>query len=98
MDLTVNKHCKTFLKKLFSEWYAQQIENQLALGEKVEEINIQFRLSIVKPLHAKWLMQYYNEITSDAGRSVIINGWKAISKVKWNISIHSVPDVYLGHV
>jgi len=77
LDLTVNKHSKTFLKKLFSEWYAQQIENQLALGKKVEEINIQFRLSTLKPLHAKWLMQYYNEITSEAGRSIIINGWKA---------------------
>ena len=32
VDLTVNKHCKSYLKRLFSEWYAQQIENQLSLG------------------------------------------------------------------
>ena len=25
LDLTVNKHYKSYLKRLFSEWYAQQI-------------------------------------------------------------------------
>ena len=77
LDLTVNKHCKSYLKRLFSEWYAQQIENQLSLGKKVEEIKIEFRLTTLKPLHAKWLVEYYNKITSESGLSVIINGWKA---------------------
>ena len=77
LDLTVNKHRKSYLKWLFSEWYAQQIENQLFLGEKVEEINIEFRLTTLKPLHAKWLLEYYNKITSENGSSIIINGWKA---------------------
>ena len=52
--LTVNKHCESYLKWLLSEWYAQQIENQLSLGNKVEEIKIVFRLTTLKPLHAKW--------------------------------------------
>ena len=77
LDLTVNKHCKSYLKRLFSKWYAQQIENQLSLGEKVEEIKIEFRLTTLKPLHAKWLVEYYNQITSESGSSVIINDWKA---------------------
>ena len=74
LDLTVNKHCKSYLKRLFSEWYAQQIENQLSLGKKVAEIKIEFRLTTLKPLHAKWLVEYYNEITSENGSSVIISG------------------------
>ena len=77
LDLTVNKHCKSYLKRLFSEWYAQQIKNQFSLGKKVEEIKIEFRLTSLKPLHAKWLVEYYNEITSENGSSVIINGRKA---------------------
>ena len=36
LDLTVNKHCKSYLKRLFSEWCTQQIENQLSLEKKVE--------------------------------------------------------------
>ena len=77
LDLTVNKHCKSYLKRLFSEWYSQQIKNQLSLGEKVEEIKIEFCLTTLKPLHGKWLVEYYNEITSENGSSVIINDWKA---------------------
>ena len=73
-DLTVNKYCKSYLKRLFSERYAQQIENQLSLGKNVEEIKIEFCLTTLKPLHAKWLVEYCNKITSENGSSVIISG------------------------
>ena len=52
LDFTVNKHCKSYLKRLFSEWYAQQIENQLSVEKKVEEIKLEFRLTTLRPLHA----------------------------------------------
>ena len=65
------------MKQLLSEGYAQQIENQLSLGKKVEEIKIEFRLSTFNPLHPKWLVKYHNKIMSENGSSVIINGWKA---------------------
>ena len=77
LDLTVNKHCKSFLKNRFSEWYSHQIENQLAAGKKIEEIDIKFKLTTIKPLHAKWVVEYYNEMTSQPGEEVIVNGWKA---------------------
>ena len=77
LDLTVNKHCKTFLKNLFSEWYSRQIENVLPLGKKIEDVNIQFRLTTLKPLQAKWLLEFYNHITSKTGAEIILNGWKA---------------------
>ena len=64
LDLMVNKHYKSYLKRLLLECYAQQIKNQLSFEKKVEEIKIKFRLTILKPLYAKWLADYYNEITS----------------------------------
>ena len=67
LDLMVNKHCKSYPKQLFSKWYAQQIKNQLSLGKKVEEIKIEFCLTTLKPLHVKWLVEYYNKITSENG-------------------------------
>ena len=76
LDLTVNGHCKKFMKKKFSEWYTQQVDNALQAGVKVENINIEFKLSTIKPLHAKWIVDYYNYITSEAGINVIIMGWK----------------------
>ena len=76
--MTVSKHCKSYLKRLVSERYAQQIENHLSRGKKFEEIKIELRPTTLKPLHAKRLVEYYNEIMSENGSSVIINGWKAV--------------------
>ena len=76
LDLTVNGHCKKFMKNEFAKWYMQQVDNALQVGTKLEDINIEFRLSVIKPLHAKWLVEYYNHISSEAGTEVIVNGFK----------------------
>ena len=76
LDLTVNGHCKKFMKNEFAKWYMQQVDNALQVGTKLEDINIEFRLSVIKPLHAKWLVEYYNDISSEAGTKVIVNGFK----------------------
>ena len=75
-DPTVNDHCKSFMKGMFVEWYRKQVEEALSHGKKVEDIEIKFYLTVIKPLHAKWLMQFYNHITSEKGSEIIINGWK----------------------
>ncbi|XP_057303392.1 uncharacterized protein LOC130640840 [Hydractinia symbiolongicarpus] len=77
LDLTVNNHCKQFMRNLFTEWYSKQIEKELSLNKKIEDINIQLKLTTIKPLHASWLLQFYNHITSADGREVVLNGWKA---------------------
>ena len=74
LDLTVNGHCKKFMKKEFEKWYMQQVDNALQVGTKLENFNIEFCLSVIKPLHAKWLVEYYNHISSVI--EVIVNGFK----------------------
>ena len=74
LDLTVNGRCKSFIKGMFAEWYRKQVEEALSHGKKVEDIEIKFYLTIIKPLHAKWLMEFYNHITSEEGSEIIING------------------------
>ena len=76
LDLTVNGHCKKFMKNAFAQWYMQQVDNALQVGKKLEDINTEFRLSVIVPLHAKWLVEYYNHISSEAGTKVIVNGFK----------------------
>ena len=56
--------------------YVKQVGDALKLGLKLEEINIHFRLITMKPLHAKWLVKFFNHITSASGSSIIINVWK----------------------
>ena len=36
----------------------KQADNALQVGTKLEDINMEFRLSLIKSLHAKWLVEY----------------------------------------
>ena len=76
MDLMVNNQCNIFMKNKFGEWFAKKVENSLKLGLKVEEINIQLRLTTKKRFHGHWLLEFNNHTTSASGPSIIINGLK----------------------
>ena len=77
LDLTVNRSFKAFMKKKFTEWFSKQIADEMDKGIQLEDIDIKLRISILKPLHAKWMVEVFNLMTSQAGREVISNGWKA---------------------
>ena len=42
----------------------------------IKDVEISLKLSIVKPLHAKRLIEMYNHMTSSEGRDVCLKGWK----------------------
>ena len=76
LDLTVNGFCKSYLKRKFAQWFAQQFDRQLAVSKKVEDTEMKFQLTEIKPIHANWISQFYNHMSTDEGFKVIINGWK----------------------
>ena len=76
LDHTVNGHCKAFLKRKFAEWFAQQFDKQLSLGKREQYIEMNFHLIEIKPIHAKWITQFYDYMSTEDGSKVIINGWK----------------------
>ena len=53
LDCTTNKWAKDCTKGKFNNWYAKQIREQLAQGVPLEEIDIHFQLTRMKPLHAQ---------------------------------------------
>lgn len=71
-----NGYVKRLMKKKFTDWYANQITQALDAGQEIDTIDIPLKLSIVKPLHAKWLIEMYNEMTTDVGRDVCLKGWQ----------------------
>ena len=77
LDLSVNGYAKRFLAKKFNEWYSSEITKQLDEGASLEEVNVKLRLSVLKPLHAGWLIDFYNQMTSEEGKKVIHSGWRA---------------------
>ena len=63
------------MKWKYTDWYSGEIAK--ALGEGKDDTNIMLKLSILKPLHAKWILELYDYVISEKGCGVIANGWKA---------------------
>ena len=51
--------------------------NELESGKKIENIRIKFLLSTIKPLHAGWLTDCYNQLISSHRKEIILAGWRA---------------------
>ena len=41
-----------------------------------ENIEMKFHLTEIKPIHAKWITQFYDYMSTEDGSKVIINSWK----------------------
>ena len=74
LDLTVNKSSIDFLRKEAQSWYSQEIFKQMEAGKRSDQIKVDVRVSVVKPLHAKWIVNYYDYARTKP--QLIINGWK----------------------
>ena len=56
---------------------SKQISEGLEKRILLDGIEIKLRFSVLKSLHAQWLMDAFNFMTSEAGNEVISKGWKA---------------------
>ena len=73
LDLMVNDSARSFYK-----CYTQSITQQLSKNKQLDEIEVDFHLSTMKPFHGRWLMALYNYMTTSKGRDVIMKGWKKV--------------------
>lgn len=72
LDVSVNKAAKDFLRQKFREWYANQVLSQLR--NENDDVHSDLKLSIVKPLGAKWLIELYDYFKTNSG--IIQNGFR----------------------
>lgn len=52
--------CKAKNEKKFVMLYSSAIKEQLDSGKQLEDIEIDFHLSVLKQLHGKWLVEMFN--------------------------------------
>ena len=76
LDLTVNKSAKNLTKREFISYYSSVIKEGLDAGKALEDIDVNLRLSVIKPLHAQWLVKVFNFFTTTEGKDIIFKGWK----------------------
>ena len=43
---------------------------------ELEDKEVDYRLLALKPLHAKWIVELYNHMSTDEGKQIVSNGWK----------------------
>jgi hypothetical protein len=64
LDLVINRVFKHLMAEQFSNWYASQVASQLGDEEdNVEMVKVQLQLSVIKPLHAGWLMESISRLS-----------------------------------
>ena len=73
MDLSVNKAMKDFMRNRFMEWYSEEVRERLESDETHAAID--FKLSTMKPLVTKWLIELFDYLSTNS--SLITNGFKA---------------------
>ena len=94
LDLTVNGKFKTFMRKKFSEWYRRQNLH----GCELMDVKVDVKFTIMKPLHAKLLSEFYNYNNSSVGQEITCNGWlraRITDAVKMGNSILPSLDPFL---
>ena len=60
--LTVNGGPKRFMKDMFTTQYSAEVQKQMELGNSTDEIEVDLRLSVLKPLHATWLVTTWQAV------------------------------------
>ena len=59
LDLTINQKAKKYVSSKFNEWYAEKVSKQLMNGKAPRDVKGSLKLSDLKPLHAKWIVEMH---------------------------------------
>ena len=76
LDLTVNRSSKSFISDKYQTWYAEAVADQLRRGVIPQDVKVDTRLLIVKPLHARWAIAFYRHMQLNAGKKIIQIGFR----------------------
>ena len=60
LDLTVNKWVKSIMMDKFNKWFAETLRKKLDAEKSLDEIRVRFKLTTLKPVHAKRVIDENN--------------------------------------
>ena len=73
-----NGYAKRFMKKKFTLWYDDQVQRTMDGNrfKSMEDIDIDLKLSVLKTLHASWLIELLDHMAVPAGKAVSLKAWE----------------------
>ena len=74
LDRSVNKTPKYFISDIYNSWLANEVLKQLRAGKAAADVQVSLKLSVIKPLHAKWIADLCNTLKDD--KEMAINGFR----------------------
>ena len=82
--MSVNKAAKSFFQSKYNDWFADQVFTQLQNGKVPTDVNISSKLSDLKPIHVRWIVDRYNHVIKE--KEMIVRGFNSagISEVAQN--------------
>ena len=57
-------------------WYSAEIQKQMEARGNDDKVEVDLRLSVLKLLHATWLVSLHNHLTSSDGKRHLMKGWE----------------------
>ena len=75
LDISINQSAKKFISNKFNAWYADRVSKQLSNGVAPGDVKVSLKLSDLKPLHARWIVEIYNHLKHQ--NDSIIKGFDA---------------------
>ena len=65
------KRMKSIVRSKFVEWYSEQIMTGIKSGKKVGDLNVDLRLSTLKPMQAGWIVHAFQNVKTET----LKRGW-----------------------
>ena len=76
LDVSVNRAAKSTIHKLYSTYYQEEVTKQFEAGKEPHDVQVDLRISTLKPLHAKWIVKVYDRFQTQKGKDIIMNGFR----------------------
>lgn len=71
---SINDEFKKEVKNGFTSWYSELISDAMDEGKALSDIKIDLRMSVLKPLHAKWMVEAFDR--TKVKLDVVKRGWR----------------------
>ena len=65
LELSVNKAAKAYVSEKYNVWMANEISKQIKEGIAPPDVKVSLKLSVIKPLHAKWIVDLHRHLKAD---------------------------------
>ena len=74
LDISMNKSAKCFIADKYQFWYVEKVLQKLNTGAAAHDVKVNVKLSIMKPLHAKWIIEMYHHLK--ISKLIVISGFR----------------------